>query len=160
MPFTCATPGTLVRMACAWAINGVAFTITPSALHQRCPAAHRLGRAARRRSGTLELELSRYNRQRRLAQLRLLPGAYDQPAAADHDHLRATTTWITTYHRFANRAEFLTVCKAAGWNCPPGQEPDPLLGTAVDFLGSIFASAQVRPGSVPMPGSTSTRATM
>ena len=60
--------------------------------------------------------------------------------------------WITTCHRFTNRAEFLAACQAAGWTCPPGQNPEPPLGVAVDIVGPIVAPAQVGEGGVPIAG--------
>jgi hypothetical protein len=53
--------------------------------------------------------------------------------------------WITTCHRFTSRAEFLAACLAAGWTCPPGQDPTPP-GVALDILGPIVAPAQVVDG--------------
>ncbi len=60
--------------------------------------------------------------------------------------------WITTCHRFTNRAEFLAACQAAGWTCPPGQDPDLPQGVAVDIVGPIVAPAQVGEGGVPIAG--------
>ncbi len=59
---------------------------------------------------------------------------------------------ITTCHRFASRAEFLAVCQAAGWTCPPGQDPQPPPGVAVDILGPIVSPAQIGEGGVPIAG--------
>jgi hypothetical protein len=60
--------------------------------------------------------------------------------------------WITTCHRFNSRAEFLAACQAAGWRCPPGQDPEPPQGVAVDIVGPIVAPAQVGEGGVPIAG--------
>lgn len=60
--------------------------------------------------------------------------------------------WITTCHRFTDRAEFVSACLAAGWTCPPGQDPEPPLGVALDILGPVVAPAQVGEGGVPIPG--------
>lgn len=60
--------------------------------------------------------------------------------------------WITSCHRFTNRAEFLAACQTAGWTCPPGQDPEPPPGIALDILGPVFAPAQVGEGGVPIAG--------
>lgn len=60
--------------------------------------------------------------------------------------------WITTCHRFTNRAEFLAACQTAGWTCAPGQDPEPPLGVALDILGPIVSPAQVAVGGAPIPG--------
>ena len=60
--------------------------------------------------------------------------------------------WITTCHRFTNRAEFLAVCQAAGWTCPPGQDPQPPPVVALDILGPIVSPAQIAEGGVPIAG--------
>ena len=60
--------------------------------------------------------------------------------------------WITTCHRFASRAEFLAACQAAGWTCPPGQDPEPPPGVAVDILGPIVEAAQIGDGGIPIAG--------
>lgn len=60
--------------------------------------------------------------------------------------------WITTCHRFTNRAEFLAACLAAGWTCPPGQDPEPPLAVALDILGPVVAPAQVVEGGALIPG--------
>jgi len=60
--------------------------------------------------------------------------------------------WITTCHRFTNRAEFLAACGTAGWTCPPGRDPEPPLGVALDILGPIVSPAQVTAGGAPIPG--------
>jgi hypothetical protein len=60
--------------------------------------------------------------------------------------------WITTCHRFTSRAEFLAVCQVAGWTCPPGQDPEPSAGVALDILGPIVAPAQVVEGGGLIPG--------
>ncbi len=60
--------------------------------------------------------------------------------------------WITTCHRFTNRAEFLAACQAAGWGCPPGQEPNLPQGVAMDILGALIGPASVGDGGVPIAG--------
>jgi hypothetical protein len=60
--------------------------------------------------------------------------------------------WITTCHRFNNRGEFLAACLAAGWTCPPGQDPQPQPGVALDILGPIISAAEVTVGGAPIPG--------
>jgi hypothetical protein len=60
--------------------------------------------------------------------------------------------WITTCHRFANRPEFLAACQAAGWTCPPGQDPEPPPGVAIDILGPIVGPAEVGEGGVLVAG--------
>lgn len=60
--------------------------------------------------------------------------------------------WITTCHRFTTRAEFVAACQTAGWTCPPGQDPEPPPGVAIDILGPIVAPAQVDKGGVPTAG--------
>jgi hypothetical protein len=60
--------------------------------------------------------------------------------------------WITTCHRFTNRAEFLAACQTARWICPPGQNPEPPQGVAVDIVGPIVAPAKVGEGGVPIAG--------
>ena len=60
--------------------------------------------------------------------------------------------WTTTYHRFTNRTAFLEACQAAGWTCPPGQDPEPPWDVAVDIVGPIVAPAQVGEGGVPIAG--------
>jgi hypothetical protein len=60
--------------------------------------------------------------------------------------------WITTCHRFANRAEFLEACETAGWTCSPGQDPQPPPGVALDILGPIVSPAQIGEGGVPIAG--------
>jgi hypothetical protein len=60
--------------------------------------------------------------------------------------------WITTCHRFTNRAEFLAACQAAGWTCPPGQDPELPAGVALDILGTVVAPAQVAEGGALIPG--------
>ncbi len=60
--------------------------------------------------------------------------------------------WITTCHRFTNRAEFLAACLVAGWTCPPGQDPEPPPGVALDILGPIVSAAEVTAGGRPIPG--------
>jgi hypothetical protein len=60
--------------------------------------------------------------------------------------------WITTCHRFTNRAEFVSACLAAGWTCPPGQDPEPPLAVALDILGPAVAPAQLGEGGIPIAG--------
>lgn len=60
--------------------------------------------------------------------------------------------WITTCHRFTNRAEFLAACQVAGWTCPPGQDPEPPPGVALDILGPIVSPPEVAAGGTPIPG--------
>jgi hypothetical protein len=60
--------------------------------------------------------------------------------------------WITTCHRFANRAEFLAACQAAGWTCLPGQDPETPFGVALDVLGPIVAPAQIGEGGALIAG--------
>lgn len=60
--------------------------------------------------------------------------------------------WTTTYHRFTNRAEFLAACLAARWTCPPGQDPEPPIGVALDILGPIVEAAQIGEGGIPIAG--------
>lgn len=62
--------------------------------------------------------------------------------------------WITTCHRFTNRAEFLAACQAAGWTCPPGQDPEPPHGVALDIIGQIVSPAQIGEGGAPNSGET------
>ena len=60
--------------------------------------------------------------------------------------------WITTCHRFTSRAEFVAACQSAGWTCPPGQDPMPPLGVALDVLGPVVAPAQIDEGGALIPG--------
>jgi hypothetical protein len=60
--------------------------------------------------------------------------------------------WITTCHRFASRAEFLAACQSAGWTCPPGQDPEPPPGVALDILGPIISPARIGESGAPIPG--------
>jgi hypothetical protein len=60
--------------------------------------------------------------------------------------------WITTCHRFTSRAEFLAACQSAGWTCPPGLDPEPPPGVALDVLGPAIAPAQIGEGGMPIPG--------
>lgn len=60
--------------------------------------------------------------------------------------------WITTCHRFASRAEFLAACQAAGWTCPPGQDPQPPSGVALDILGPVVSPAKFTEGGSLIPG--------
>jgi hypothetical protein len=60
--------------------------------------------------------------------------------------------WITSYHRFANRAAFLATCAQAGWECPPGQDPELPQGVTVDIIGPLMGPASVAEGGVPIAG--------
>jgi hypothetical protein len=60
--------------------------------------------------------------------------------------------WITTYHRFTNRVAFLAASQIAGWTCPPGQEPEPPQGVAVEIVGPIVAPARIGDGGALIPG--------
>jgi hypothetical protein len=60
--------------------------------------------------------------------------------------------WITTCHRFTNRAEFLATCAQAGWECPPGQEPTLPHGVAMDIVGPLIGPASIGEGGVPIAG--------
>ena len=60
--------------------------------------------------------------------------------------------WITTCHRLTTREEFVAACHAAGWICPPGQDPVPPLGVALDILGPIISPAEVVEGGALIPG--------
>ncbi len=60
--------------------------------------------------------------------------------------------WITTCHRFTNRAEFLAACLVAGWTCPPGQDPAPPPGVTLDILGPIVSPAQIGEDGALIPG--------
>jgi hypothetical protein len=60
--------------------------------------------------------------------------------------------WITTYHRFTNRAGFLAACAAAGWDCPPGQDPSLPHGVALDLIGALIGPATLAEGGIPIPG--------
>jgi hypothetical protein len=60
--------------------------------------------------------------------------------------------WITTCHRFTSRAEFIAACLAAGWTCPPGQDPEPPLGVALDILGPIVSPPEVTIGGALIAG--------
>jgi len=60
--------------------------------------------------------------------------------------------WITTCHRFTSRAEFFAVCQAAGWTCPPGQDPEPPPGVALDILDPIVSPPEVTAGGALIAG--------
>ena len=60
--------------------------------------------------------------------------------------------WISTYHRFTNRAAFLAACGAAGWTRDSPGEPTPPAGVALDGIGPILGSAWIGPGGTPQPG--------
>jgi hypothetical protein len=60
--------------------------------------------------------------------------------------------WITTYHRFLNRAALLEACQVAGWTCPPGRDPELPQGVAIDIVGPIVGPAQLSEGGVPVAG--------
>jgi hypothetical protein len=51
--------------------------------------------------------------------------------------------WMTTYHRFLNRAAFLAACHAAGWACPPGRDPEPPQGVAMDMVGPLIGTPRI-----------------
>jgi hypothetical protein len=51
--------------------------------------------------------------------------------------------WTTTYHRFLNRAAFLAACHAAGWACPPGRDPEPPQGVAMDMVGPLIGPPRI-----------------
>ena len=51
--------------------------------------------------------------------------------------------WISTYHRFLNRAAFLAACQEAGWTCLPEQDPELPHGVAMDIVGPIFGPPRV-----------------
>lgn len=59
--------------------------------------------------------------------------------------------WITTYHRFTNRAAFLAACETAGWAVQAG-EPQLPAGVALDIIGPIIGPATVAGGGAPVPG--------
>lgn len=59
--------------------------------------------------------------------------------------------WITTYHRFTNRAAFLAACEAAGWAVQAG-EPQPPANVALDIVGALVAPPTVGEGGAPIPG--------
>ena len=90
---------------------------------------------------------------RNLPRVPVLPPPAVQRLAADADGaVVASAMWITTCHRFSNRAEFLAACQVAGWTCPPGQDPEPPPGVALDIVGPIVSPAQIAAGGVPIPG--------
>ena len=60
--------------------------------------------------------------------------------------------WITTCHRFTSRAEFLAACLAAAWPCPPGKDPEPPPGVALDIVGPIVSPARIGESGAPIPG--------
>jgi hypothetical protein len=60
--------------------------------------------------------------------------------------------WMTTYHRFPNRAAFLAACAEAGWECPPGQDPILPHGVATDIVGPLIGPASIGEGGVPIAG--------
>jgi hypothetical protein len=59
--------------------------------------------------------------------------------------------WITTYHRFTNRAAFLAACEAAGWPVQAG-EPQLPQGVTVDMVGPLIGPASIGDGGAPIPG--------
>ncbi len=60
--------------------------------------------------------------------------------------------WITTCHRFTSRAEFLAACQTAGWTCPPGHDPKPPPGVALDIVGPIVSPPEVTAGGALIAG--------
>lgn len=60
--------------------------------------------------------------------------------------------WITTCHRFTNRAEFLAVCQAAGWTCLSGQDPELPHGVAMDIVGPVLGPPRVGADGMPIAG--------
>ncbi len=60
--------------------------------------------------------------------------------------------WITTCHRFTSRAEFVAACQSAGWTCPPGQDPEPPPGVALDMVGPIVSPARIGESGASIPG--------
>ncbi len=60
--------------------------------------------------------------------------------------------WITTYHRFTNRAAFLAACQSAGWTFAPGHDPYLPQGVAASIVGPIAAPAQVGSDGMPTAG--------
>jgi len=60
--------------------------------------------------------------------------------------------WMTTCHRFTNRAAFLATCAQAGWEYPPGQDPELPHGVTVDIIGPLIGPASVGDGGVPIGG--------
>lgn len=60
--------------------------------------------------------------------------------------------WITTYHRFLNRAAFIDSCHSAGWTCPPGKDPVLPQGVAMDIVGQIIGAPQIDEQGQPIAG--------
>ncbi|MCX7380061.1 MAG: hypothetical protein NT133_01295 [Alphaproteobacteria bacterium] len=60
--------------------------------------------------------------------------------------------WITTYHRFLNRAAFIEACQSAGWTCPPGKDPMLPQGVAMDIVGQIIGPPQIDEQGQPIAG--------
>jgi hypothetical protein len=59
--------------------------------------------------------------------------------------------WITTHHRFANRAAFDTAFLEAGWPVHQGV-PELPYGVVLDVVAPISAPARVGPGGEPISG--------
>jgi len=57
--------------------------------------------------------------------------------------------WITTYHRFTNKAGFLAATKAAGWPMEQGDLALPR-GVAMDMIGPLFGPPSVGEGGNPI----------
>jgi hypothetical protein len=53
--------------------------------------------------------------------------------------------WITTYHRFSNRAAFIRACMAAGWRCHTNQDPELPRGIAMELLGPLIGGPRAGP---------------
>lgn len=51
--------------------------------------------------------------------------------------------WITTYHRFHDRAAFIAACAMAGWKCPAHQDPELPRGVAMDQIGPLIGAPRV-----------------
>lgn len=60
--------------------------------------------------------------------------------------------WISTYHRFLNRAAFLAACKDAGWTCPPGRDPEVPHAVAMDIVGTFLGPPKVDTDGMPIAG--------
>ena len=53
--------------------------------------------------------------------------------------------WITTYHRYDDRAAFHRACLAAGWSCHGNQDPELPRGVAMDLIGPLIGEPHVGP---------------
>lgn len=60
--------------------------------------------------------------------------------------------WISTYHRFLNRAAFLAACQDAGWTCLLGQDPELPHGVAMDIVGPVHGPSRVGADGMPIVG--------